>query len=201
MKIGPDMLVLSDIGVKNISDLYRDFIEERELPNLLSYDTIEKKLKYKPILKIVLHEDVELYVAKFYDTFMSKMSAVVCSPDTEILRYDIINTKVEPIVGGSYNVYGYLKSNWQYADPGWQKISELLNHGAIAPNLSSGDLVTKFIERKIFASDNAYEVFTGRKEIKVDKKTSEPIITDCSEVLPIFISQSFHFNYNFTLVH
>jgi hypothetical protein len=200
VRLGPDTLVLSNIGVKNISELYRDFNEGSKLPDLLTYDTVDRKLIYKPILKILRHDDIELYVSKYYDTFMSKMTALVSSSNTEILRYDIVTTKAEPIVGGSYNVYAYLHKNWKRADPDWQPISELLNHGAIAPNLASGDLVVKFVERKTFTNDYAYEIFTGRKEIKTSKKTSEAKIEDLYEEMTVFASQSFHFNYNFILI-
>jgi hypothetical protein len=200
MKLGPDTLILSNIGAKNISELYRDYEGGSTLPELLTYDLIDRKLVYKPVLKIIKHEDSELYISKYYDTFMSKMTGVVSSKETEILRYDIINTREEPIVGGSFNVYAYLYRNWKLADPDWQPISELLNHGAIAPNLASGDLVVKFVERKFFASDNGYEIFTGRKEIKTSKKTSEAKIEDIYEEMTVFASQSFQFNYNLVLV-
>ena len=200
MNIGPDTLILTNVGVKNITELYRDYKSEKELPDLLTYDTHFKILKYKQMLKIEQIEDVELYTAKFYDTFMSKMSAMVCSRDTQILRYDICNTKLEPIVGGSYNVYSYLKNNWKLADPDWQPISELLNHGAIAPNLASGDLVVKFVEKKVLTNDFAYKIYTGKKEIKIKRKTSEPNIEDIYEEAAVFASQSFHFNYNFIFI-
>jgi hypothetical protein len=131
---------------------------------------------------------------------MSKMTALVSSANTEILRYDIINTREEPIIGGSFNVYAYLYKNWKMADPDWQPISELINYGAIAPNLASGDLVVKYVERKFFANDYGYELFTGRNEIKTDKKTSEAKVDYLFEELTVYASQSFHFNYNFVLV-
>lgn len=200
MKLGPDTLLLTNIGVRNISELYRDYENETKLPEVLTYDTHFKILKYVPLVKIERIDDVELYTTKFYDTFMSKMTALACSRDTEILRYDIVNTKVEPIIGGSYNVYGYLRGNWKLADADWEPISGILNHGAIAPNLASGDLVVKFIERKVLCNDFGYRVFTGKKEIKTRKKDSEPNIQDLYEEVPVFASQSFHFNYNFIFV-
>jgi len=200
MLLGPDTLILTNTGAKNIGELYRDYENEEKLPEALTYDTHFKVLKYKPILKVEREENVELYTSKYYDTFMSKMTALASSRDTEILRYDIIPTKKEPIVGGSYNVYAYLKNNWKAADPDWQPIAELLNHGAIAPNLASGDLVVKFVERKVLSEDFGYRILTSDKKIKTKKKDSEPLLESDYEILPVFASQSFQFNYNFVFV-
>lgn len=206
MLLGPDTLIITNIGMKNVSELYRDYqtsVDDQtdpKLPEVLTYDTHFRKLKFVPLLKVEQHDDVELYQSKFYDTFMSKMTALVSSKDTEILRYDIVNTKLEPIIGGSYNVYSYLYHNWKKADPDWEPISSLLNHGAVAPNLASGDLVSKFVERQVLVSDFAYSVYTGRKDIKTRKKDSEPKLEDRFEAVPVFASQSFHFNYNFIFV-
>lgn len=200
MLLGPDVLILTNIGVKSVSELYRDYVAENKLPEALTYDTHFKVLKYKPITKVAQTDDVELYTSKYYDIFMSKMTALASSRDTEILRYDIVPTKKEQIIGGSYNVYAYLKNNWKAADPEFEPISSLLNHGAIAPNLASGDLVVKFIERKVLVSDFAYTIYTSDNKAKAKKKDSEPKLDTTYEVLPVFASQSFQFNYNFIFV-
>lgn len=175
-------------------------MNENKLPEALTYDTYFKVLKYKQIGKIEQHEDIDLYTSKYYDTFMSKMTAMASSVDTELFRYDIVPTKREPIVGGSYNVYSYLRNNWKKADPDWQPISELLNHGAISPNLASGDLVVKFVERTFLINDYAYSVYAVDKKIKTRKATSEQNLDMNYEILPVFVSQSIQFNYNFVLV-
>lgn len=200
MFLGPDTLVMTNRGVKNVSELFRDYTNEVKLPEILTFDTHFRVMKYKPLLKITQHEDIELYTSKFYDTYMSKMTAMATSKDTEILRYDIVNTKNEPIIGGSYNVYSYLYNNWKAANVEWEPISNLLNHGSIAPNLASGDLVVKFIERKVLVEDFGYKLFSGKKEVKTRKRDSEPEVQDLYEEVPVFVSQSFHFNYNFVFV-
>lgn len=200
MILGPDTLILTNIGARNISELYRDYVSEDKLPEALTYDTHFKVLKYVPITKVEQVDDVELYTSKFYDVFMSKMSALASSRDTEILRYDIIPTKKEPIVGGSYNVYAYLKNNWKKSDPDWMAVKDCLNHGSIAPNLASGDLVVKFVERRVLVNDYGYTVYTSDKKVKTKKKDSEPQLETNYEVLPVFASQSFQFNYNFIYV-
>lgn len=200
MLLGPDTLIWTNVGAKNVSELYGAHCEESKLPEALTYDMHFKVLKFKPILKVERVDEVELYTCKFYDTFFSKMTALACSRDTEILRYDIIPVKNNPIIGGSYNVYGYLKENWKKADPEFEPISQILNFGAVAPNLASGDLVVKFVERKVLAEDFGYRVLTASKEIKTRKKSSEPDLENIYEVLPVFASQSFHYNYNFVYV-
>lgn len=200
MRLGPDTLIITNAGVKNVSELYATYQDEGKLPEALTYDTHFKVLKFTPIIKVERYDDIELYTAKFYDTFMSKMTAIACSRDTQIFRYDIIPTKNNPIIGGSYNVYGYLKANWKKADPDWQPISELRNHGSLAPNLASGDLVVKFVERKVLVEDFGYSLFTGKKEIKTRKKDSEPDLENRYEEMQVFASQSLQFNYNFIYV-
>jgi hypothetical protein len=131
-----------------------------ELPDVLTYDEISNTNKFVSLSNIEIHKNVDIYKVSFSDQILAKTFNVTCDIDTEFLLYNIILTSVEPIMRNAFNVYHYLKYNKEHYSLVWKPLSFMMNYAVTSPALCLGDMVVKFLERKLLIKDTCYSINT-----------------------------------------
>lgn len=196
MLLGKSNLVYTDTGVRSVFDLYKDMNSDYELPKVLSYNEETNTNIFQTIKNIEFVKNIDLYKVSFSDQILAKTFNVECSLDTEFLLYNIITTTVEPIIVHAYNVYHYLKYNKPHYSLNWKPLSFMVNYAMVSPVVTLGDIVVKYLEKKLIIKDTAYKITFNDNEVDGRLYEYDNVQLELDNQLTVYLDK-IHPNYNY----
>jgi len=188
--LGLNNFIFTDSGIASIQSLKALNDAKSNLPRALSFDTNPDSptfLSYQfiQIDHIDTVADCDMYEVKFSDVFLNRTITLNCSGDSEIFKYNVIQTDNNSLLNKNYEVVKYLKSNLSRnsLSPGWTRINQLVNYATKSPNIVLGDNVVKYQHRFFKGIEIGYQF--------IDNKNS---------VIPVFSCLTTSAFYNFILI-